>query len=162
MESFRGRFINKIDAKGRISVPARFRAIVIAEGLNGIICSPSFKGSYLEAGGPRYSATLDQMIGRLGMFSDAHDDLAAAIYGESQDLSFDGDGRIVLPEEMRAHANIADEALFVGNGIRFLIWEPRAYEAYRLEALEKAKSLRDMLQPSDAVVAYRPATGDGQ
>lgn len=153
MESFRGRFTNKIDAKGRVSVPAKFRAIVIAQGLNGIICSPSFKGPYLEAGGPAYGQMLDQMINRLGMFTDPHDDLAAVLYGESHDISLDGDGRIVLPEEMRAHANITDEATFVGFGARFLIWEPKAYESYRANALENArsKSLGDLLQPANAV-----------
>ena len=157
MESFRGRFTNRIDAKGRVSVPAKFRTIVIAQGLNGIICSPSFKGPYLEAGGPAYGSMLDQMINRLGMFSDAHDNLAAALYGESQDISFDGDGRIVLPEEMRAHANIKDEAVFVGFGARFLIWEPAAYDKFRLNALSDAKSLGDLMQPANPV---RPNGGD--
>jgi MraZ protein len=159
MESFRGRFTNKIDAKGRVSVPAKFRSIVIAQGLNGIICSPSFKGPYLEAGGPSYGAMLDQMINRLGMFSDAHDNLAAVLYGESQELSLDGDGRIVLPEEMRQHANIKEEATFVGFGARFLIWEPKAYEAFRANALGDAKSLGDLLQPADAIVPQRPVGG---
>lgn len=159
MESFRGRFTNKIDAKGRISVPAKFRAIVIAQGLNGIICSPSFKGAYLEASGPAYSEMLDQAINRLGMFSDEHDSLAAALYGESHDLSFDGDGRIVLPEELRHHAKITDEAMFVGFGARFLIWEPKAYEAYRVNALGDAKSLRDLMQPTNPLAPPRPAGG---
>lgn len=160
MESFRGRFTNKIDAKGRVSVPAKFRAIVIAQGLNGIICSPSFKGAYLEAGGPAYGAMLDEAINRLGMFSDEHDNLAAALYGESHDISFDGDGRIVLPEELRAHAKIGDEATFVGFGARFLIWEPKAYEAYRANALGDAKSLGDLLQPNNPIARTRPAGGE--
>ncbi len=162
MESFRGRFTNKVDAKGRVSVPAKFRTIVNTQGLNGIICSPSFKGAYLEAGGPAYGTMLDQMINRLGMFTEPHDDLAAVLYGESHDISIDGDGRIVLPEEMRAHANIADEATFVGFGARFLIWEPGAYEIFRTKALANAqsKSLGDLLQPVNAVMPVRPSGGD--
>ncbi len=151
MESFRGRFTNKIDAKGRVSVPAKFRAIVTAQGMNGIICSPSFKGAYLDAGGPAYGDMLDQMINRLGMFSDAHDKLAAALYGESQDLSMDGDGRIILPEDMRAHANITADATFVGFGARFQIWNPQAYEAFRADAFGDAKTFADLLQPENAV-----------
>ncbi|MES1991316.1 MAG: division/cell wall cluster transcriptional repressor MraZ [Pseudomonadota bacterium] len=134
-------------------MPAKFRTIVIAQGLNGIICSPSFKGPYLEAGGPAYGAMLDQAINRLGMFTDAHDNLAAVLYGESQDLSLDGDGRIVLPEDMRIHANIKDEAVFVGLGARFLIWEPGAYEQFRLNALSDAKARADLLQPVNPVRA---------
>ena len=161
MESFRGRFTNKVDAKGRVSVPAKFRTIVIAQGLNGIICSPSFKGAYLEAGGPAYGAMLDEMINRLGMFSDAHDNLAAALYGDSQELSLDGDGRLILPEEVRDYAHIKGEATFVGFGARFLIWEPNAYNEFRARALSDAKSLGDLMQPTNAVVSARPDGGRG-
>lgn len=161
MESFRGRFTNKVDAKGRVSVPAKFRTIVIAQGLNGIICSPSFKGAYLEAGGPAYGAMLDEMINRLGMFSDAHDNLAAALYGDSQELSLDGDGRLILPEEFRDYAHIKGEATFVGFGARFLIWEPNAYNEFRAKALSDAKSLGDLMQPTNAVVSARPDGGRG-
>lgn len=158
MELFRGRFTNKIDAKGRVSVPAKFRTIVTAQGLNGLICSPSFKGEYLDAGGPAYGAMLDQMISRLGMFSDAHDKLAAALYGESQDISMDGEGRIVLPEDMRAHANITTEATFVGMGARFQIWNPQAHEAYRKASFVDAKDFADLMQLGNPVV---PPTGGG-
>ena len=160
MESFRGRFTNKVDAKGRVSVPAKFRSIVIAQGLNVIICSPSFKGSYLEAGGPAYGEMLDQMINRLGMFSDEHDNLAAALYGESQELSLDGDGRLVLPEEFRDYAHIKGEATFVGFGARFLIWEPGAYNDFRAKALSDAKSLGDLMQPANPVTPVRPNGGE--
>jgi MraZ protein len=159
MESFRGRFTNRIDAKGRVSVPAKFRAIVIAQGLSGIICSPSFRGPYLEAGGPAYGAMLDQAINRLGMFTDPYDDLAAVLYGESHDISIDGDGRLILPEDLRSHANITDEVTFVGFGPRFLMWEPKAYEGFRARAIANAGKRGDLLQPTDAVLPVRPNGG---
>jgi MraZ protein len=159
MESFRGRFTNRIDAKGRVSVPAKFRAIVNAQGASGIICSPSFRGAYLEAGGPAFGAIVDQAINRLGMYTDPYDDLATVLYGDSQDISLDGDGRIILPEEFREHAGITDEVTFVGFGPRFLLWEPKAYAVFREKAIANAAQRGDLLQPTNAVLPVRPNGG---
>lgn len=146
MESFRGRFTNKIDAKGRVSVPAKFRAITIAQGLGGIVCFPSIQGAFVEGCGPAFSAVIDEMLDRLDPFSRERDLLASVLLGDSAELMFDSDGRIVLPEDLRAHANITDEATFVGMGRKFQIWEPRAYEAFRAEALEQARAHGDLLR----------------
>lgn len=146
MESFRGRFTNKIDAKGRVSVPAKFRSVAVAQGMNGVVCFPSFQGAFIEGGGPAFSAEIDEMLDRLDPFSPERDVLASVLIGDSAELMFDADGRVVLPEELRAHANITDEATFVGHGRKFQIWEPKAYGAFRAGALEKARAHGDLLR----------------
>jgi MraZ protein len=146
MESFRGRFTNKIDAKGRVSLPAKFRSVATSQGLNGVVCFPSIRGAFIEGCGPRFADTIDQMLQRLDPFSPERDMLASVLIGDSAELMFDSDGRVVLPEELRAHAGISDEATFVGLGDKFQIWEPRAYEAFRAEALEKARAHGDLLK----------------
>ncbi|HCX66041.1 MAG TPA: division/cell wall cluster transcriptional repressor MraZ, partial [Rhodobiaceae bacterium] len=72
--------------------------------------------------------------------------LSAVLIGESAELSFDSDGRVILPETLRNLAGITDEATFVGMGQRFQIWEPKAYDAYYAKALEDAQKYRDMLR----------------
>lgn len=146
MESFRGRFTNKIDAKGRVSVPAKFRVVTTSQGLNGVVCFPSIQGAFLEGCGPVFSAVIDEMLDRLDPFSRERDVLASVLIGDSAELMFDSDGRVVLPEELRAHAKIVDEATFVGLGKKFQIWEPKAYEAFRAEALEQARAHGDLLR----------------
>lgn len=146
MESFRGRFTNKIDAKGRVSVPAKFRVVTTSQGLNGVVCFPSIQGAFLEGCGPAFSAVIDEMLDRLDPFSRERDVLASVLIGDSAELMFDSDGRVVLPEELRAHAKIIDEATFVGLGKKFQIWEPKAYEAFRAEALEQARAHGDLLR----------------
>lgn len=151
MESFRGRFTNKIDAKGRVSLPAKFRSVATSQGLNGVVCFPSFQGSFIEGSGPRFADEIAQMLQRLDPFSSERDMLASVLIGDSAELMFDSDGRIVLPEELRAHAGIADEATFVGLGEKFQIWEPKAFEAFRAEALEKARAHGDLLKSPTAL-----------
>lgn len=154
MESFRGRFTNKIDAKGRVSVPAKFRTVTVAQGLNGIICFPSFQGGFVEGGGPALSSMIDDMLDQLDPFSPERDALAAVLLGDSAELLFDSDGRVVLPEDLRAHAGISDQITFVGLGRKFQIWEPTAYEAFRLEALDRARAHGDLLKSP-----YTPSGG---
>ena len=96
------------------------------------------------------------MLQRLDPFSPERDMLASVLIGDSAELMFDSDGRIILPEELRAHAGISDEATFVGLGEKFQIWEPKAFEAFRAEALEKARAYGDMLK---STAALPPAGG---
>jgi|SRR5690606_16919428 MraZ protein len=156
MELFRGRFTNRIDAKGRVSVPAKFRSVSASQGLNGIICFPSIQGAFIEGCGPAFSTVIDEMLDRLDPFSRERDLLAAVLIGGSAELMFDSDGRVVLPEELREHARIADEATFVGLGQKFQIWEPKAYLAFHAEALEKARAHGDLLKSP-----FAPVPGGG-
>ena len=145
--SFRGRFTNKIDSKGRVSVPAKFRAVTIAQGLNGVILFPPLNpGSFVEGCGPAFSDVIDQMLDRREGVEPERQALSAVLIGESAELSFDSDGRVILPETLRNLAGITDEATFVGMGQRFQIWEPKAYDAYYAKALEDAQKYRDMLR----------------
>jgi len=147
MESFRGRYTNKIDAKGRVSVPAKFRAIALGQGSNGVVCFPSFLSPCVEGGGQKLAHEIDEMLERPDPFSENADALAAVLMGDSYDIGFDSDGRIVLPEELRAHAGITDRVTFVGMGRKFQLWEPEAYETFRADALERARSAGDLLKP---------------
>ncbi len=162
MESFRGRFTNKIDAKGRVSVPAKFRAVTMAQGLNGVICFPPLNpGAFIEGCGPAFSDIVDQMLDRLDPFSPERQSLAAVLIGESAELTFDADGRVILPETLRNLAGIKDEATFVGMGQRFQVWEPKAYEEYYAKALEEAQRYRELLRAPGAPNSGASGSGMG-
>lgn len=160
MESFRGNITNKVDAKGRVSVPAKFRAVTQAQGFAGIYCFCSFQGPFLEAGGPRLNAEIDDMLGRLGTFSSELNELAAVLVGESDELMFDADGRVLLPEALRRHAGISDQATFVGMSRKFQIWEPKAYEDFRTAALEAARRHSNLLQSPRALLGPQGQGGE--
>jgi MraZ protein len=143
MDRFVSTFINKIAAKGRVSVPASFRTILERDGYaGGIYCYPSLDAPALDAGGKRLAENIDRILDGLPDYSDERDELSVALYGDVQILAIDQDGRIVLPEGLRAHAGLSGNVTFVGLGSKFQMWEPGRFEERRRRAREKVQDHR--------------------
>jgi MraZ protein len=142
MNAFFGTFTNKIDSKGRLSVPAPFRAVLQARGLTSVAIHPSLFESCLEgAGYDRFEKLLAGVTD--GFVPAASDEAAELIMEDLRDLPLDGEGRIVLPAEFIAKAALKDQASFVGRGWKFQIWEPATLAGLRQEKLRRvAASLK--------------------
>ncbi|HEY8353026.1 MAG TPA: division/cell wall cluster transcriptional repressor MraZ [Sphingomonadales bacterium] len=84
----------------------------------------------------RHSNEVDE----IASLADPKQALSAAILADSRQLPFDPEGRILLPADLLAHANITDQAAFVGRGKTFQIWEPKALEEYNARALEMVRA----------------------
>jgi len=158
MDRFVSTFTNKIDAKGRLSIPATFRAVLERDryagaGGFGIYCYPSLDAPALDAGGERLAQKIDGLLGGLPDYSDERDELSVALYGDVQILAIDQDGRIVLPERLRTHLGLAAgaaEIAFVGLGEKFQLWEPGRFTRRRQQAREKVNAHRRLLGGSAA------------
>lgn len=143
MDRFVSTFTNKIDAKGRVSIPAPFRAVLERDGYaGGIYCYPSLDAPALDAGGQSLAQKIDGLLAGLPDYSDERDELSVALYGDVHILGIDGDGRIVLPETLRAHAQLATHVTFVGLGQKFQMWEPQRFEERRARARAKVQDHR--------------------
>jgi MraZ protein len=143
MDRFVSTFTNKIDAKGRVSIPAPFRVVLERDGYaGGIYCYPSLDAPALDAGGQSLAQKIDGLLDGLPDYSDERDELSVALYGDVQVLSLDGDGRIVLPETLRAHAGLTTHVTFVGLGQKFQMWEPQRFEERRARARAKVQDHR--------------------
>ncbi len=153
MAVFIGTFENKVDGKGRVSVPAQFRQVLGVQAFQGIVAFGSYRVAAIEACGFDFVERLNDGMATMDLFSDAQDDLAATLFADARQLPFDGDGRIILPAEMADYAGITERAAFVGKGSIFQIWEPEALKHYKAEARARAKSqgltlrLRDPVSP---------------
>lgn len=145
-----GRHINKIDRKGRVSVPAPFRAAMEGQGFAGIYAYPSFKYPALEACGEAFMQRISDSLENLDMFSDDQDDLASTILENAHALPFDPEGRVVLPATLRDHAGIDGQVLFVGRGPNMQIWDEATYDSHRGQAFERARSRGATLRLSPA------------
>ena len=163
-----GRHVNRIDKKGRVSVPKPFRAALSrgradadAEAFSGLYAFPSFKYPALEACDEAFMMRLAEGLENLDVFSDDQDDLAAVILENARELPMDPEGRIVLTDDLRDYANIRNEVLFVGRGARMMMWEPAAYEAQRGGAFERAKSRGMTLKLPKRPGASAGEDGDG-
>ncbi len=144
MALFLSTYTNKIDKKGRVSVPAQFRSVLSGQNLDGIVAYPSVVNNCIEACGidriERMSASIDD---NHELYSDERDAFAMSILGDSSPLSFDSDGRVTLPEKLLKEAGLDGQAVFVGKGQTFEIWEPKAFEEYSAKAREIAKQKRE-------------------
>jgi MraZ protein len=136
---FLSKFDNKVDKKGRVSVPAAWRALLSAQSFNGIVVYPSPKSLAIEGCGMDRMELLSDSIDTLNPFSDQHDAFATSILSASFPLQFDAEGRVLLPEQILSHGGISDIATFSGRGKTFQIWNPERFEEYRLQAFETAR-----------------------
>lgn len=127
---------NKVDAKGRVSLPSDYRAIV-KELSTEIVCYRSLSAPCIEG---CLEDSLDKLATEIenstDFFSETQDNLTNLIFGDAKRFPFDSTGRIVLTEKLLQHARITDSAVFVGKGRKFQIWNPEnwAKEEARIRA----------------------------
>ena len=137
---------NKLDKKGRVSVPASFRSYLSNLGYNGIICFPSFNNQSIEAWPQDRIEKISNAIDNLNPFEEKKDYFATSILSESTNLQFDGEGRILITTKLLKHAKIKNSMLFVGQGKTFQIWEPTTFEKFRVAARKKSNINRSSLK----------------
>jgi len=145
MNRFVANYTLRLDAKGRVSIPAPFRQVLARDGFDGLYCYPTLDRPALDAGGNALLAEIEQLIGSFPPYSDEREELSAALYGTSETLNVDGEGRVILSERLKTHAGITDQAAFVGLGHKFQIWEPERFRAQLAEATEKVRALKKQL-----------------
>lgn len=139
MQRFVGSFTNKIDKKGRVSVPASFRACLAQSRFAGFIGVPSFEFEAVEAlTEERFDAIVEE-IDMLDPFGEDRQDLMDAFAGDSHRVAFDSEGRMGLPAALLEFAGIGEEVRFVGAGTHFQIWNPEVHDARRAEVRQRIR-----------------------
>lgn len=143
MALFTGTYEGKVDDKGRVSLPANFRALLPNTDERSFFIVPSVKLPCLEAFDTGYAEKIAVCIEtRTEAFSEQEDALTHYI-SHAHRAQFDVTGRFVLPTALAHHADITDQALFVGMVRRFQIWRPEFYaeHAERKQQLAKTAEL---------------------
>ena len=157
MDRFVSNYQLRLDSKGRVSIPAQFRAVLARDGFQGLYCYPALDKPALDAGGNALMAEIETLINRYSPYSEEREQFAVALYGTSEVLKIDGEGRVVLSEPLKAHAGITEEVTFVGLGHKFQIWEPGRFRAELAEATEKVRALKKQLGSPMAAASPRGA-----
>ena len=143
---FLSTYENKLDKKGRVSVPASYRSYLSNLGYNGVICYPSFNNQSIEAWPQDRVEKIANSIDSLNPFEEKRDFFATSILSESINLQFDSEGRISLSSKLLKHAKIKNSMIFVGQGKTFQIWEPSIFEKFKVNARKKANLNRASLK----------------
>lgn len=156
MTMFVGTHIVSVDGKGRLSVPAPFRAAL--KGADLIYLWPSYQGPWLEGGDAALLSRLQAALAARGDFDALRDDFHYAIFAEARALAFDETGRASLPDDLRAHAGLTGKAAFAGLSDRFELWAPDALQARVSSARTAAAQHRTALQALLRATPKDPAT----
>lgn len=146
MALFLSTFTNKIDNKGRVSVPAQFRSNLVNKEFSGVVVYESFVNGCIEGCDIERIKQISESIDNLDPFSSDRDALATALLGGSVQLSIDSDGRVILPENLLKKFKIKGVVVFVGKGATFEIWHPDKFEEYMSKARKDAKGKLDLVR----------------
>ena len=155
MDRFVSNTVLRLDAKGRVSIPASFRSVLTRDGFAGLYCYPALDQPAIDAGGTALLAEIETLVNRFPPYSGEREEYSVALYGRSETVTLDTEGRVVLPDELKSHAGITDAAAFVGLGHKFQIWEPQRFRAHLAKATATVRALTRRLG-SD-----RPGADDG-
>ena len=149
MDLFISKYFNKVDKKGRVSLPSSFRNALPKSYKNEIILYKSIKTPSIEGCGVGRLKEIAKRINNLDFFSEDYDDFSTSIFSEIVTVNIDKEGRLLIPEELKLYAGIKKEAAFFGQGHFFQIWDPKQglknTEISRKRLLKEKKSLRMIL-----------------
>ncbi len=150
MDRFVSNVTLRLDSKGRVSIPAAMRSVLVRDGFEGLYCYPALDRPAIDAGGNALMSEIEALIARYAPFSEERERFAMALYGTSETLKIDGEGRVTLSETLKRHAGIADSVTFVGLGHKFQIWESGRFQSELAEATQKVRELKSELSSQSA------------
>jgi len=150
VDRFVSTITSKLDAKGRISIPAAFRQVLATDGFEGLYVHRCLDAEAVDCGGNGLLREIDALLATFSPYSEEHDLLSTALLGASEILKVDSEGRVVLTEGVKGYTGIVSEAVFVGQGYKFQIWEPSRFRAHLEEAKRKVRDVRKMLSARHA------------
>lgn len=134
---FRGEWRHKVDAKGRVSIPAPFRRVLERDDpdwtpgdlANLVLVFGRKSRGCLEGYSMAGIDEIDDIIAQLPKFSREREALSRMLSTHSRQIQLEETGRIVLSQTLRDQVGITNEAVFAGMTDRFQIWEPGAFDA---------------------------------
>jgi len=150
MALFLSTFENKVDKKGRVSVPSQFRSMLYGQEFSGIVLYQSSINNCIEGCSIERIQRLSETIDDLDPYSTERDTFATVILGGAAQLPFDADGRVILPQNLVGFAGIDEKAVFVGKGQIFEIWEPAEFAKYMKKAKENIRNNRVSIKPKSS------------
>lgn len=146
MPLFMSKYTNKVDGKGRVSVPSQFRAALPSGFQKSIVMYQAVNHGAIECCDLLHIEKVNDSLEGFAPYSDEHDEFSLALMSGLTELCFDGNGRIILPQDLIEYAGITNLATFAGKGKTFQIWEPAAFNRELDIARHKVKEKRDLLK----------------
>ena len=142
MDRFLSSSLNRIDSKGRVSVPAHFRTVVQKRGFAELYALRALEIPAMDVGGPDLLDRYEERIALEDPFLQTADDMSFFVHGDGAFLKIDQDGRITMTDFIREHTGITTDVAFVGRGLFFQMWEPERLKAHGAAVRQRLVEMR--------------------
>ena len=139
MSRFLSNATNKIDAKGRVSVPANFRTVLASLGIEELYCFQDFHYPAINIGGPDLLMRFERQLENLDPFSLEANRISLLVHGGGVFMRLDSEGRLSVTDFIRSHTGIAGEVTFTGRSDYFQVWRPEDFSAAQMAAREELR-----------------------
>ena len=145
MDLFLSQYVNKIDKKGRVSLPSLFRNVLPSDNKNELILFKSLKYPAVDGCSYERIQKIAERIDTLDLFSDDQEDFSTSIFSEIIPTNIDKEGRFLIPDFLKKYSNISEEVTFIGQGHYFQIWESKAVLEHQKKSRERLISQKKTL-----------------
>ena len=139
MSRFLSSATNRIDAKGRVSVPASFRGVLAAKGIEELYCFQDFHFPAINIGGPDLLMRFERQLENLDPFSLEANRISLLIHGGGMFMRLDAEGRLSVTDFIRSHTGIAGDVTFAGRSDYFQLWRPEDFSSAQMAAREELR-----------------------
>ena len=127
MNRFLSHATNRIDAKGRVSVPAPFRSVLQERQIQELYGFQDFVFPAISIGGPELLERIERQLGGLDGFSEEAHQMSLLVHGGGVFMKLDSEGRLMVTDFIRSFTGIPTEVTFVGRADYFQLWQPQAF-----------------------------------
>nr|WP_206026584.1 division/cell wall cluster transcriptional repressor MraZ [Rubrivivax benzoatilyticus] len=138
--AFRGGPVLTLDAKGRVTVPARWRDVLMSTVQGQMVVAKNHAGCLTLYPRPVWDAFEAELV-RLPL---KYEGWRRVFIGSATEVEIDAASRVLVPPELRAWAGLEREVVFMGVGDKFELWDKARYEA--AEAQTIASGMPEELQ----------------
>lgn len=128
MNRFLSHATNRIDAKGRVSVPAPFRSVLQERQIQELYGFQDFVFPAISIGGPELMERIERQLGGLDGFSQEAHQMSLLVHGGGVFMKLDTEGRLMVTDFIRSFTGITTEVTFVGRADYFQLWQPQAFQ----------------------------------
>ena len=143
---FRGQFTHSVDAKGRVSLPARFRDVLVADGDARFVLTPAVFDPCLHLYPMKAWEEFERKVSELPSLDATAIRFRRLYVSAAVECELDGSGRVLVPPHLRERVKLDKDALWAGMGRTLELWAKSSWDAALTMTSEEADSFRAALE----------------
>ncbi len=142
MSYFSSEYECKLDAKGRLILPARMKTNLPTDSGNNIVITRGFETCLVVYPEVEWRKVFSKVSG-LNEFNEEYRNFQRNFFRGNTEAELDANGRFVLPKSMTKYAQIETEVIVVGMGNRIEIWNPALYDQFLIKDQKEFSKLAE-------------------